>query len=357
MALRGPRSSIPSWFAVFPALVAIVLLTCPVSPAWARPIPADSATSTSNGGGPSTHPTFAFVLDYASSKVTVINTSSFKIAAHVGLGMANPAPRGACFSPITHEVYVADSGSNLKGLISIINATNNSLAAVIDDGGATPWACAYDPVNGNVYVTNYGSASVSVISRHDRVVAQVRLGQGPSSLDVNPATGDVFVLCTGNSSRLTSMGQFFVLSGSNHSVLARVQLGLNVYPIALAFDPSSDRLFVGTSGRFWIFNGSDLSLVSQGRPAISGGQPENAFDNPFTSRVYWLEGAVYAFNMTSGLPIHLQKAGTPYGGAYDPLSHGLYFAGGSTFAAFRSDNTKVASLSFGTILTGIAVAY
>src|SRR6266850_2514012 len=60
--------------------------------------------------------------------------------------------------------------------------------------GPSPFALAFDPVNGDVYVANFNSRTVSVISgSSNAVVANVTVGSHPSAMAVDTANGDIYV--------------------------------------------------------------------------------------------------------------------------------------------------------------------
>ncbi|MCL4324933.1 MAG: hypothetical protein M1144_05680, partial [Candidatus Thermoplasmatota archaeon] len=58
--------------------------------------------------------------------------------------------------------------------------------------GSSPWGVAYDSGNGYVYVANYGSNNVSVLSGA-KVVASVPVGTSPSGVGYDSANGYVYV--------------------------------------------------------------------------------------------------------------------------------------------------------------------
>src|SRR6266849_1704959 len=60
--------------------------------------------------------------------------------------------------------------------------------------GIAPFGLAYDSAKGEVFVTNDGSNTVSVISdTNNAVVATVSLGVGPLGVAYDSAKGEVFV--------------------------------------------------------------------------------------------------------------------------------------------------------------------
>ncbi|HEY7080890.1 MAG TPA: YncE family protein, partial [Nitrososphaeraceae archaeon] len=68
-------------------------------------------------------------------------------------------PVGIAFNPNNGDMYVTNFGSNT---VSVIDTTTNTVVATITVGSA-PQFIAFNPNNGHMYVTNRGSNNVSVI--------------------------------------------------------------------------------------------------------------------------------------------------------------------------------------------------
>jgi YVTN family beta-propeller protein len=63
--------------------------------------------------------------------------------------------------------------------------------------GAYPSQLAVSPETGDVYVTNYGDDTVSVLSPSGTVLATIPVGIAPTGVAVSPDTGDVYVIGSG----------------------------------------------------------------------------------------------------------------------------------------------------------------
>ena len=76
----------------------------------------------------------------------------------------------------------------------MFNPSTGAVLAVVTVG-SSPGALAYDPANQDVYVSNYASNSVSVISSvTNAVVATITSGQAPSWITYSPANKDLYVI-------------------------------------------------------------------------------------------------------------------------------------------------------------------
>lgn len=71
------------------------------------------------------------------------------------------SPDGAALDPATHEIYVTSLFEDLNYLnyiTTVVSDSSNSVVGIFDVGG-TPLTPTYDSLNGNIYVSGYGSYS------------------------------------------------------------------------------------------------------------------------------------------------------------------------------------------------------
>ncbi|MBS1503698.1 MAG: beta-propeller fold lactonase family protein, partial [Bacteroidetes bacterium] len=100
---------------------------------------------------------FAYICNYGSNSVTVINTSTLATVATIPVGSG---PDGIAISPDGNTVYVSNSSSNN---VSVIDAVNYTVTATIP-AGSGPSGLVLSPDGGTLYVANYGSGTVNVIN-------------------------------------------------------------------------------------------------------------------------------------------------------------------------------------------------
>ncbi len=221
---------------------------------------------------------------------------SARVAA--GLSVANNStgvgtePWGAAYDSGTGQVFVANAGtclgSDCAGTVSVLNATG---ASPVPDTNITvgnePIGVAYDPVLGQVFVTNAGcnvgsfcaNGSVSVIDdSNDTVVGTIVVGGGASAIAYDPDTGQMFVACL-------TYGAVFVINDSTDSVVGSV--GLGGAPFGLAFDPSTQQVFVANAetGTVGVINATPTSdsLVAT---VTVGAEPEGVAYDPATHQIF-----------------------------------------------------------------------
>ncbi len=120
--------------------------------------------------------------------VDVVSSTTNQILATINLG-ASGAPLAIAFDNVTQEAYVSTWADQVV-VISAANLTIDARIAVGDD----PSGIAYDPVDGDVYVTNFESGGIDVInqSTHE-VTSSFSYLPFPGAIAYNPDTNQLVV--------------------------------------------------------------------------------------------------------------------------------------------------------------------
>jgi len=155
---------------------------------------------------------------FSGDTVAVLNGATCNGTDHSGCGhlaataKAGSGPFGAAVSDHTHTLYVANNANgDSPGTVSVINtATCNGTVTTGCSGpfptaatGNSPLLIAADTRTGTLYVTDFSSASVTVLngSRCNAAVTggcgkatrEQAVGSGPFGIAVNPSTCTVYV--------------------------------------------------------------------------------------------------------------------------------------------------------------------
>jgi DNA-binding beta-propeller fold protein YncE len=145
-----------------------------------------------------------------------------KVAATISLGAVRPVvggpagPFGLAVDDATHTLYVLDNhDGNLPGTVTLLStATCNGFVTSGCAGkfptvfvGRSPRLAGLDARTGLLYVTNHGSADVSVLNTARcnaesqagcaAPVPEVGVGSQPNGLAIDELTGTVYVLSLG----------------------------------------------------------------------------------------------------------------------------------------------------------------
>ena len=94
--------------------------------------------------------TRAYVTNFNSNTVSVINTATNTVTATIAVG-ANPD--GVAITPNGATIYVANSGNGTGTNVSVINTASNTVTATVTVGSG-PDGIAVTPNGANAYVTN-----------------------------------------------------------------------------------------------------------------------------------------------------------------------------------------------------------
>lgn len=187
-------------------------------------------------------------------------------------------PQMSAFDPVNHDIYVPNYGSQNLSVVS----SRCSLVATVSFKGSRPSApttAVYDPLNDFVYVSDqgYGGGGVHVL-KGTRLVKNVSLGRGNGEVGMTFDPRDGFVLVVEQSRDAVA-----VINGTRLVGTFPVQ---NV-PVDVAVDPVSNTILItnyGSSSVTINSNASDplgapetnISLTS--RPAWVAFDPSNDLD-------------------------------------------------------------------------------
>ena len=178
------------------------------------------------------------------SSVSVISGSTNAVIATIGVGNAPGTP---ILDSSNGNIYVSNYNSSSVSVISPI--TDGILSTI--SVGSLPGTPTFDSLNGNIYVLDYGSGTVSTISGASNVViATITIGNPPEPSQgngppiwfgppvFNAANGNIYVP---NFNTATVS----VISGNSNSVVGTIDVGAG--PVAGVFDPSNSNVYVSNS--------------------------------------------------------------------------------------------------------------
>src|SRR5262249_41082469 len=140
-------------------------------------------------------------------------------------------PQGLAFSPATQEMYVANYASGWVSVISGTQVITNLYCCF------SPVGVAYSPANQEIYVTDYGNGRVVAIDNQNRIVSTIALYNGayPRGIAYNPSNQDIYV--TNYYGNLV-----FVISPANQ-VVATISLPTSL-PWGIAYNPARGDMYV-----------------------------------------------------------------------------------------------------------------
>jgi gliding motility-associated-like protein len=278
---------------------------------------------------------FAYVANYGSNTVSVINTASNSLVTNISVGKN---PWGVAVSPDGTKVYVTNQTSNS---VSVIDAATNSVSAVINVG-MSPEGVAVSPDGGTLYVANETSGTVSVINTvTDAIVSLVGVGSNPQGIAVSP-DGTMVYVANAISNTVS------VISTSGNILVANVTVGQ--HPFAVAVSPDGSVYVTNLSDNTVSVISTLTNLVTATVPV--GASPDGVCVSPDGSRVY-----VSASNAGNIAVINTATSVVSYYNV-DPTPDGLSLSNGGNFLYvnnFGNGSVSILNTSTGTVVSTISV--
>jgi YVTN family beta-propeller protein len=242
------------------------------------------------------------------------------VASSPALAMSSTAdvpvgsyPIGVAVDPATSEVYVTNNGSNS---VSVISAGSDTVTGTVTVG-RSPCGAAFDATNDSVYVTDTGDDTVSVIGAYNEV-STVPVGSGPMGVAVDPLTNTIYTAnAEGNS--------VSVINGSTDKVTATVPAG--TYPQGIAVDPDTNTIYTANAA------GNSVTVIDGYNNTVTatipvGSGPDAVAADPATGFVYVANrtgNTVSVIDEATDAVTDTLPAGTdPTGVAADPDTFQVY---------------------------------
>ena len=257
-------------------------------------------------------------------------------------------------------------------------------AAGIASLGRYPWGEAYDNGTGEIFVTNYGSNTVSVISdRNDTVLDTVPVGGAavgtvhlpaetglggsgyipgtvqPQGMAYDRATGEVFV----GEYRL---GQVQAISDEDNAIVATI--GVGDEPQDMAYDPARGEIFVADYGPYPVGSYAGpfhVSVVSDKTGTVVdtvtvGTSPFGIAYDPKMGEIFVTNAesnSISVINDVTDRVVSTIPLGNPMSAAYDSATGQVFVtsAASGTVSAISDSSGKVtATIPVGRAPLGIA---
>lgn len=266
-------------------------------------------------------------------------SGQYSVVATVGVGSV---PEASAYDAVNGDVYVPNFNTNN---VSVISGTTNSVVATVSVG-AGPSAETVDGSSGDVYIANSMSNNVSVISgTTNTVVATIGVGSDPTNVTFDPGNGQVYVANDGGST-------VTVLDASTNTFAATVTVQSEPWPIAV--DPVSGDVYVGCEGsnNVSVLSGADNSVLLN---VTVGSDPYAIFWSEANSSMYvanWYSDNISVIStVTNTVTATIGVGNHPTGFAATPLSQDLYVA--NTYSDNVSIINTTSNLLVGSIAAGV----
>jgi phospholipase C len=219
---------------------------------------------------------FAYVPGIVGGSVAIFDTSTYALASAITAGTTNPY--GVAATPDGSEVWVTESGTNT---VSVISTSTNEITGTVVVG-VYPHGVAITPDGKTAYVANTGpntgpggSETISVVDvASQKQTGTVNVGEAPQLVAVSPDGSLAFVTCADG---------VYVFTTSDGRV-RKVREELH-NPHGVAVTPNGEHAYVTDTERDQVIVLSTASLHSVGRITV-GASPWNTAFTADSARAY-----------------------------------------------------------------------
>ena len=230
-------------------------------------------------------------------------------------------PVATLFDPKNGDLYVTNSNSSS---VSVIDGATNKVTKTISVG-ADPTGAGYDSTNGDVYVISQTAATVTVISNSNVVVKTISVDPEPVAGLIAPS-GNVYVTCRGTV--VTTDGDLAVINESTNDVK---ELTIGKDSGAPYYDPASQDVDVPnllSSNVSAVSSALTVTTISLG----SGADPIAMAYSPTTKDMYvTLPGSleIDAISSANKIVATISDPEKPFLPTYDSVNGDLYVPDGA----------------------------
>lgn len=226
------------------------------------------------------------------------------------------------FYVVNNNFYGLETNSSYNDVYLIDGSTNRPSNMEIPVG-SEPADIAYDPDNGNLYVANYGSNSVSVINGStNTVTGNISVGSGPMRIAYDPYNKDVYV---------SDARSGFVSVIDTASEIVSATVSVDGTPTTLQYDALNHEMYVAdsVSGTLTAINSTSNAVAAV---IVAGQGPTSMAYLPDTTNLYYATqfGAFVINSSTNEIVANLTSLDDVNALGYDQANGQVYVAGNAS---------------------------
>ena len=252
----------------------------------------------------------AYIANYASNNVSVINTGTNAVITTISVG-SNPI--AVAISPDNSTVYVANA---LSGNVSVISSATNTVTATIPVTNDYIFGLAVSPDGSRLYVVDQADGAVSIFNTaNNSLIKTIAVGKNPLCVVVSPDGKHVYVTNQNSGS----------VSDINTVTYTTTFITVQKGPFGLSISPDGKRLYVANELKddVSVINTANDSVISD----IAVGQ------GPYSTAVSPDGGKVYVTNYISNTVTIINTA--------DNKIASVFNTAGAYSLSFNPDGSKV----------------
>ncbi|WP_344757823.1 beta-propeller fold lactonase family protein [Mucilaginibacter dorajii] len=189
-----------------------------------------------------------YVVNSISNNVSVISTLTNAVIATIGVG-ANPL--GAIISEDGSRLYVINKSTNS---VSFINTITTEVIKTMQLN-AVPYNIAISKDGGTLFVTNYEANTVSVINIATETISDIAVNPGPFGIVSSPDGSKVYI-----TNELDN--KFSVIDVATKIAIASIPVGQTPYGIAVSPDGSRIYVSCAVENKIKVINAANNAIIA-----------------------------------------------------------------------------------------------
>jgi len=217
-----------------------------------------------------------YVANWGDGTISVISTAADTVLATIPV---TGFPEGVDVSPNGKKLYVVNNDGS--GIVSVINTTTYLVIDTIAAGAEYSEGIAVSTDGSKVYVADYQNNTVNVIDTLTNTVsATIPVSNEPFGIAVSPDGKKVYV--ANSSENLVS-----VINTANNTGIDTIEVGS--YPMGLTVSPDGSKVYVannGTNPSVSVISTSTETVTATISIVTSGGEPYALSVSPDGAKLY-----------------------------------------------------------------------
>jgi len=284
---------------------------------------------------------FGKSAQYSASTIANPCQPSSLLTIPVGSG-----PEGVAYDATDGNIYVTNEFS---GTVSVISSNTNAVTSTVVVGNS-PLFDSFIASKTSVYATNYGSSTISII-KSGVVTSTLKGFNGPLGVVSDPANGRIYVANAGSDT-------LSVLNAKTNLLVRTITVSGS--PDYLAYDPSNKDVYAsidGTSNTVVVINSNNAII----KTIPVGNTPQGIVYDPTNHNIYVVNlnsNTVSVISSATNTIVATLSVGQgPFDAAYDGSTHNVYVTNGQSNSVSEissSTNSVVKTIGVGNSPIGIA---
>jgi YVTN family beta-propeller protein len=205
--------------------------------------PQHAHSSVTNGRAPSRSPSVNPAVGPPTVSSTFVLFNDSLVSGNF-LAQYGTEPQDVAFDSSTGDLFVSDFGTDSVSIIGSVPSIGNEVIHVVDVG-EEPEGIVYDAAQHAVYVADWGDGTVDVINDSTYAVGSITVGGQPISLAYDPHDGTIYV-ANWATTEVDIINDTTNVVGSPITGIGGLGAGS---PDGIVFDSGTDQIFVANDYR------------------------------------------------------------------------------------------------------------